>query len=121
MMSLQYNYSILVGRLTRDPELRRFSETATKLSFTLAVGRSYKRKDGTTVADFIPVAMWGKSAEAGFKILKKGMPILVSGKIQVHSYEKEAEERWMTEVVVDTFELLQTLSEAKGKAQKLLA
>ena len=112
-MSFQYNYSVLVGRLTKDPEIRHFSETTVKLTFILAVGRSYRKKEGALSADFIPVCMWGKSAEVGHKVLKKGMPILVSGKIQVHAYEKDSQEHWAAEIVADTFQILQSLPKAE--------
>lgn len=115
----QFNQAVFVGRLAKDPELKRLSDNLSKLNFILAVGRTYKKKDGVST-DFIPVVIWGKAAEVAFKLLRKGSPVLVSGRMQVYAYEKDQEERWTTELVADTFQLLEKLS-VEEESQKVLS
>ena len=85
-----YNQAILVGRLTRDPEFRQISQTTGKTIFTLAISRGFK-KESYLETDFIPVCLWGKLADLGYQLLRKGTPALVCGKIQVRNYEKNNE------------------------------
>jgi len=106
-MAFAYNHTTLVGRLVRDPEIKKLSDNLTKLYFVLAVGRGYKKEDGETGADFISVCIWGKTADLGKKLLKKGSPILVSGRIQTRNYEKDRIKHFVTEVIADTFQLLE--------------
>ncbi len=109
-MAFTYNHTVLVGRLVRDPEFKQLSDNLTKLYFVLAVGRGYKKEDGSTGADFIPVCIWGKTAELGMQLLKKGAPVLVSGRIQTRHYEKEKVKHFVTEIIADTFQLLEKKS-----------
>ncbi|MCP4050489.1 MAG: single-stranded DNA-binding protein [bacterium] len=119
-MAYSYNQVTLVGRLTKNPELKQVSDNASKSIFTLAVNRTYRKSDGTTDTDFIPVCMWGKLAEISFQLLNKGTPVLVWGKIQVRSYEKGNEVRWITEVVADNFQILDkhTISEREDRSKE---
>ena len=112
-MSYNYNQATLVGRLTKSPEQKVLSETSLKTSFTLAVSRPYKREDGSVDTDFIPVCFWGKNAEISYQILKKGSPVLISGKIQVRTYEKDDDRHWITEIIGESFQIL----EPKQKAE----
>ena len=105
-MSFCYNQATLVGRLTRDPEFRQISQTTGKTIFTLAISRGFKKESGALETDFIPVCLWGKLADLGYQLLRKGTPVLVCGKIQVRNYEKNNEKRWSTEIVVDSFQIL---------------
>jgi single-strand DNA-binding protein len=109
-MAFTYNHTTLVGRLVRDPEIKKLSENTTKLDFVLAISRGYKKEDGASGADFIPICIWGKTAELGMQFLKKGSPILVSGRIQTRHYEKDHTKHYITEVVADTFQLLEKKS-----------
>ena len=109
-MAFMYNHTVLVGRLVRDPELTQRSDSVSKLYFVLAVGRGYKKEDGSTDTDFIPVCIWGKTAELGMQLLKKGTPTLISGRIQIRHYEKERVKHFVTEVIADTFQLLEKKS-----------
>jgi len=109
-MAFAYNHTTLVGRLVRDPEIKKLSDNLTKLYFVLAVDRGYKKEDGGTGADFIPICIWGKTADLGKKLLKKGSPILVSGRIQIRNYEKDHIKHFVTEVIADTFQLLEKKS-----------
>lgn len=97
------NKVILMGRLTRDPEVR-YSQAAEPIAITrysLAVNRSFKR-DGEPDADFINIVAFGKRGEFAAKYFKKGMMVGVVGQIRVNSYEDQAgNKRWSTDVVVD--------------------
>ena len=106
-MSCHYNHTTLVGRLAHDPQLRHFNNSVTKTTFSLAVDRDYRREDGTVDTDFIPICLWGKAAEIGHALLRKGMPVLVWGRIQIRSYEKENQKRRITEIVGDSFQILE--------------
>ncbi|MBT6120218.1 single-stranded DNA-binding protein [bacterium] len=105
-MSCNYNQATLAGRLTKNPELKKISDSTSKLSFVLAVNRGYKNETGQTEADFIPISLWGKMAEIGHDLLEKGSPVLVWGKIKVRSYEVGEERKWATEISADNFQLL---------------
>ena len=95
------NKAILIGRLTRDPDVRKSSETMVA-RYTLAVDRF---KDG---ADFISCVAFGKSAEFADKYLKKGTKIAVTGHIQTGSYEnREGQKVYTTDVIVETHEFVE--------------
>ncbi len=98
------NKAIIMGRLTRDPEIR-YSQSSEPLAiarYTLAVNRKFKR-EGEPDADFIPCVVFGKGAEFAERYLKKGMMIAVCGRIQVRSWDDQqtGQKRWSTEIVVD--------------------
>lgn len=96
------NKVILMGRLTREPEVR-YSNGAEPLAvahYTLAVNRRFKRKDEQE-ADFIPCVAFGKSGEFAEKYFKKGQMVAVTGRLQVRSWDKDGEKRWTTEVVIE--------------------
>lgn len=115
-MSFNYNHAVLMGRLTRDPEIKTVSDIS-KTSFTLAIDRPYKKDDGTTDTDFFNVITWGKVAELTAKFLRKGTPVLVDGRIQIRSYEKDTEKRWFTELIAENFQLLEPF-DRKNEAKK---
>jgi len=102
------NKVMLIGRLTKDPELKYTPGAGTAVTtVTLAVDRAYI-KDGKKEADFIPVVIWGKSAESTAQYMKKGLLMGVSGRIQTRSYEaKEGGKRYVTEVVAEEVQFLQ--------------
>lgn len=106
------NKVILMGRLTRDPEVRYSSgETATAVArFTLAVDRRFKR-EGDQNADFISCISFGKSAEFAEKYLHKGTKIAVTGRIQTGSYtNKDGVKVYTTDVVVEEQEFAESKS-----------
>ena len=80
------NKIILLGRLTKDPEVRYTSTSKVVAQFTLAVDRPYS-KDKQREADFIPVVIWGKQAEICGNYLSKGQRVLVEGRLQIRKYE----------------------------------
>ena len=104
-MSFNYNHITLVGRLTKDSSVKDVSNTV-RTAFTIAVDRPYKRENGKADTDFIPIVAWGRLGEIASQYLKKGHPVLVEGRLQVRNYEKDEEPRWMSEVVVENFQLL---------------
>lgn len=101
------NRVILTGRLTKDPELKYTANGVAVVSFTLAVDRQFKSKNGDREADFINCVVWRKQAEAFANYNHKGSMIGVDGRLQVRSYEnKQGARVYVTEVVVDTFSFL---------------
>jgi len=102
------NKVVLIGRLTKDPELKFTSGTGTAVcTFTIAVNRRFK-KEGQPEADFIPVVVWGKQAESTANYMKKGSLLSVAGRIETRSYEaKDGGRRYVTEVVADEVSFLE--------------
>ena len=102
------NKTVLIGRLTKDPELKYTPGNGTAVTtITLAVDRRFT-KDNQTEADFIPVVIWGKSAEATAQHMKKGLLMGVSGRIQTRSYKAtDGGNRYVTEVVAEEIKFLQ--------------
>ena len=100
------NKAILFGRLTKDVDLRTTPNGRSVAMLTLAIDRPVT-KDGSKEADFIPVVLWGKTAEAVAKYVHKGQRLLVEGRIQVRSYDgKDGQKRYATEVVADKAEFI---------------
>ena len=103
-MAGSFNKIILVGNLTRDPEIRYVGSGAAVTKFTLAVNRRSKQQEET---DYIDIVAWDKLAETCNTYLKKGMSCLVEGRLSIRSYEtKEGEKRKATEVVCNTMQML---------------
>ncbi|MBO0419082.1 single-stranded DNA-binding protein [Vagococcus fluvialis] len=102
------NNVTLVGRLTRDPELRFTSNGSAVASFNLAVNRNFTNQSGEREADFVNCVIWRKSAEALANYAKKGTLIGVVGRIQTRYYENQQGKKvFVTEVVCDNFQLLE--------------
>ena len=108
------NIVTLIGRLTRDPELRFTPGTGTGVTtVTLAVD-NYNSKIGEKTADFIPVVIYGTKAENVAQYLLKGSQIAVSGRIATRNYDaKDGTKRYVTEVVCNNVELLERLVSKK--------
>lgn len=103
------NNVVLIGRLTRDVELRYTLSNVAVATFNLAVNRNFKNQDGEREADFINCVMWQKSADNLANWTRKGMLIGVTGRIQTRSYENQQGQRvYVTEVVADNFQLLES-------------
>ena len=101
------NRAILIGRLTKDPELRYTPNGVAVASFTLAVDRSFTNQQGEKEADFIPIVVWRKQAENCANYIGKGSLVAVEGRIQVRTYDtKDGQRRWATEVVADNVRFL---------------
>lgn len=103
------NNTVLVGRLTKDPDLRYTANETAVVSFTLAVNRNFKNQSGEREADFINCVIWRKPAETMAKYAKKGSLIGVTGRIQTRSYDNQQGQRvYVTEVVAENFQLLES-------------
>ncbi len=97
------NKVILMGRLTRDPEVR-YTQTSNTLvaSFSLAVNRRFTREGDTQTADFINIVAWGKTGEFCSKYFKKGQQVGVIGRIQTRTWEdQQGQKRYVTEVIAE--------------------
>ncbi len=96
------NKSFLMGRLTRDPELKHTGNNVAVVSFTLAVDRDAKGKDGEKKTDFIDVVAWRQTAEFISRFFSKGRMMVVEGKIQVREYtDRDGNKRKAFEIVAD--------------------
>lgn len=101
------NKCILVGNLTRDPELSQTSSGISFCRFSIAVNRGYTNSNGEREADFINIVTWRGLAENCGKYLAKGRKVAICGQIQTRSYDdKEGNKRYATEVVADDVEFL---------------
>ncbi|MBU8598478.1 single-stranded DNA-binding protein [Alkalihalobacillus clausii] len=102
------NRVVLVGRLTRDPELRFTPNGVAVANFTLAVNRPFSNQQGEREADFINVVVWRKPAESVANYLKKGSLAGVDGRVQTRSYENNESKRvFVTEVVAESVQFLE--------------
>ena len=103
------NQVALVGRITKDPILRRITKDRVQTSIIVAVNRNYKNTKGEIEADFILCSLWGRLAENTAKHCGKGSLIGVTGRIQSRTYEKEGRDRvFVTEVIGDEVRFLST-------------
>lgn len=108
------NRSVLVGRLTRDPELRYTNSGAAVATFTIAVNRQFTNQNGEREADFISCVIWRKAAENFTNFTHKGSLIGIDGHIQTRNYENQQGTRiYVTEVIVDSFSLLESRAESE--------
>lgn len=100
------NRAIIIGNLTRDPELRKTNGDLSVCNFTVAVNRP-RAKDGTQTADYINVQTWRTLADNCYKYLGKGRKVAVEGRIQTRSWDaQDGSKRYATEVVAETVEFL---------------
>ncbi|AMY05085.1 single-stranded DNA-binding protein [Staphylococcus condimenti] len=113
------NRTILVGRLTRDPEFRTTPSGVSVATFTLAVNRTFKNAQGEREADFINCVVFRKQAENVDKYVSKGSQVGVDGRLQSRSYEnKEGNRVYVTEVVCDNVQFLETKGTQKQNGQQ---
>jgi len=104
------NKIILIGRLTKDVEMRYTESGKAVAHFTIAADRPYK---GEKETDFIPIVVWGKQAENCSNYISKGRLVAVSGRLQTRSYEAEGGRRYVTEVVADEVKFLDKPKESE--------
>ena len=102
------NRVILVGRITKDPEMKSTQSNIAVVSFTLAVNRQFTDQSGERQADFIQCVVWRKQAENLARYVKKGALLGVEGRIQTRTYEADNGTRYVTEVVCDTVQFLES-------------
>ena len=115
---MSINNVVLVGRMTKDAELRYTPSNVAVATLTLAVNRPFKNQNGEHEADFINVVIWRQQAENLANWAKKGAQIGITGRIQTRSYDNQQGQRvYVTEVVAETFQLLESRSVREGKGQ----
>lgn len=103
------NNIVLVGRLTKDPDLKYTGNGTAVATFTLAVNRNFTNQSGEREADFINCVIWRKPAETLANYAKKGVLIGVTGRIQTRSYDNQQGQKvYVTEVIADNFQLLES-------------
>lgn len=103
------NNVTLVGRLTKDPDLKYTGNGTAVATFTLAVNRNFTNQSGEREADFINCVIWRKPAETLTNYAKKGVLIGVTGRIQTRSYDNQQGQKvYVTEVIADNFQLLES-------------
>ena len=110
------NNVVLVGRMTKDAELRYTPSNVAVATFTLAVNRNRKNENGEREADFINCVIWRQAAENLANWAKKGSLIGVTGRIQTRNYENQQGQRvYVTEVVAESFQLLESRASREGQ------
>lgn len=106
------NKVVLIGRLTKDPDLRYTPSNIPSATFTIAVNRTFANQSGVKEADFINIVVWRKQAENVKKFITKGSLVAVEGRIQTRNYDdKDGKKVYVTEVVADNVQFL----ESKGQ------
>ncbi|HER0288866.1 TPA: single-stranded DNA-binding protein [Streptococcus pyogenes] len=112
------NNIVLVGRMTKDAELRYTASQVAVATFTLAVNRRFKEQNGEREADFINCVIWRQSAENLANWAKKSALIGVTGRIQTRNYENQQEQRvYVTEVVAESFQMLESRNSQQQSGQ----
>ena len=110
------NNVVLVGRMTRDADLRYTPSNQAVATFTLAVNRNFKNQAGEREADFINCVIWRQQAENLANWAKKGSLIGITGNIQTRNYENQQGQRvYVTEVVAESFQLLESRTAREGQ------
>jgi single-strand DNA-binding protein len=104
-MARGFNKVVLMGNLTRDPELRTTPNGQTVCSFSLAINRTWRNADGEQqeAVDFIDCNAWGKAAEIINQYMQKGRALLISGRLQHRTWDQDGQKRSKVEVVVEDF------------------
>ena len=111
------NNVVLIGRLTRDPELRYTPTNIAATQFNLAVNRNFKNQNGEREADFINCVMWRQQAENFANWVKKGNLVGITGRIQTRNYEGTDGKRvYVTEVVAESFQTLEKKDNSANQA-----
>lgn len=111
------NRVVLVGRLTKDPELKYTQSGVAVTRFTLAVNRTFSNQEGEREADFINCVTWRKQAENTANFLRKGSLTGIEGRIQTSSFDGQDGKRvFMTEVVADSVQFLEPRQQEQGQA-----
>ena len=111
------NRVCLVGRLGRDVELKKTGNGKPYAFFSLVVGRNFKTTDGQD-ADFITVVCWGKVAENTAQYCSKGSLVSIDGRLQTRTYENNGQKVYVTEVVADSVQFIDTRKKAEATKQE---
>lgn len=111
------NKVTLLGRLVKDPDVKYTQTGKVVTQFTLAVDRPFKDANGNKETDFIPVVLWGKTAELVGNSCQKGHRLLVEGRLQIRSYDaKDGTKRWVTEVIANSVEFIERKADVAASA-----
>ncbi len=108
-----YNKVVLIGNLTRDPDMRYTTAGIPVTRFTIAVNRTFNKSEGEQ-ADFIRILAWRKLAEFCGEYLTKGKTVAVEGRLQVDSFEKDGKKKFTSEVQADNIQILSRKDAAAG-------
>ena len=111
------NNVTLVGRLVAPPDLRKTPNNVSSLQGTLAVNRNFKNENGDRAADFINFQAWRGTADIIAQYCSKGSLIGLTGRLQVRSYEKDGQRRYVTEVVAESVALLESRNSQQSQGQ----
>ncbi len=113
------NKWIGIGNLGADPEMRRTAGGQSVCNLRLACNERFKGKDGEWAdrTEWVPVVVWGNSADACSRFLRKGSRAYVEGRIQARGWEKDGQERWTTEIVAQTVKFLDSRQDAGNPPQ----
>ena len=110
------NNVVLVGRMTRDADLRYTPSNQAVATFTLAVNRNFKNQAGEREADFINCVIWRQQAENLANWAKKGTLVGITGRIQTRNYENQQGQRvYVTEVIAESFQVLESRTAREGQ------
>jgi single-strand DNA-binding protein len=113
-----YNKVFLIGRLTKDPEVRYTPSGIAVAHFTLAINRPGKKNaSGQTEADFLRVVAWRRLAEICGEYLKKGRLVSIEGRLQLNSFMQEGVQRVSADIVADNMQMLERKDEKKEAVQ----
>lgn len=115
------NKVTLIGRITKDPEVKLTQNQTAFCNFTIAVDRRFKDQDGQRQADFINCVAWKQTAEFIRKYFQKGSRIGVSGSIQTRNFEKDGQKVFITEVLVEEAEFVESKNNSQQETQKPVA
>lgn len=112
------NNVTLIGRLTKDVELKYTPANQAVAQFTLAVNRTFKNANGERESDFINCVIWRKSAENFANFAKKGALVGITGRIQTRNYDNAQGQRvYITEVIAENFQMLESRNQQQGQQQ----
>ena len=116
-----YNKVILMGNLTRDPELKQTPSNQSVAQIGLAVNRKFKSRDGDMKEEttFVDCEAWGRTAETMSKYLSKGRPVFVEGRLKLDQWQdKDGNNRSKLKVVIDTFQFVDSRGAQSGQSQQ---
>ncbi|HEM6116465.1 single-stranded DNA-binding protein [Streptococcus pluranimalium] len=116
-----YNKTILIGRLVATPEIVKTPNDKSVARVTVAVNRRFKSKDGEREADFVNVVFWGRLAETLASYGTKGSLISLDGELRTRSYEKDGQKHYMTEVLGQSFQLLESRAQRAMRENNVAA
>jgi len=109
------NRCILIGNLTKDPELRSTPNGVSVCTFSIGVSRRFQNQNGERETDFFNIFVWRKQGENAAKYLRKGSQVAIAGQIQTRSYDgKDGTKKYITEIIADEVQFLRTSNNSQG-------